>query len=87
MFQHEEVSFVISGRYHLDLCKNVFGEGIYPDVDATNLYYGGTDIAGMVNTSFHCLRFSVLFSHLYDLLSLFSLVVACVITLWLDVLW
>ncbi|GJV90788.1 probable serine protease EDA2 [Tanacetum coccineum] len=33
-------------RYHLDLCKNVFGEGVYPVVDATNLYYGGTDIAG-----------------------------------------
>ncbi|OVA20413.1 Peptidase S28 [Macleaya cordata] len=33
-------------RYHLDLCKNVFGEGIYPDVDATNIYYGGTKIAG-----------------------------------------
>ncbi|KAI7736616.1 hypothetical protein M8C21_025701 [Ambrosia artemisiifolia] len=31
--------------YHLDLCKNVFGEGVYPLVDATNLYYGGTDIA------------------------------------------
>ncbi|XP_027078402.1 probable serine protease EDA2 isoform X2 [Coffea arabica] len=36
----------VDTRYHLDLCKNVFGEGIYPDVDATNLYYGGTDIAG-----------------------------------------
>ncbi|KAD7479193.1 hypothetical protein E3N88_02329 [Mikania micrantha] len=33
-------------RYHLDLCKNVFGEGVYPVVDDTNLYYGGTDIAG-----------------------------------------
>ncbi|KAH9662857.1 prolyl carboxypeptidase like protein [Citrus sinensis] len=33
-------------RYHLDLCKNVFGEGIYPDVDSTNIYYGGTKIAG-----------------------------------------
>lgn len=33
-------------RYHLDLCKNVFGEGIYPEVDMTNLYYGGTRIAG-----------------------------------------
>ncbi|XP_024974173.1 probable serine protease EDA2 [Cynara cardunculus var. scolymus] len=32
--------------YHLDLCKNVFGEGVYPVIDATNLYYGGTDIAG-----------------------------------------
>ncbi|XP_023550535.1 probable serine protease EDA2 [Cucurbita pepo subsp. pepo] len=33
-------------RYHLDLCKNVFGEGFYPDVDTTNIYYGGTKIAG-----------------------------------------
>ncbi|KAI4330367.1 hypothetical protein MLD38_028662 [Melastoma candidum] len=33
-------------RYHLDLCENVFGRGIYPDVDATNLYYGGKKIAG-----------------------------------------
>ncbi|KAM2644490.1 hypothetical protein EV1_018152 [Malus domestica] len=32
--------------YHLDLCKSVFGEGIYPDVVATNLYYGGKKIAG-----------------------------------------
>ncbi|KVI08790.1 Peptidase S28 [Cynara cardunculus var. scolymus] len=32
--------------YHLDLCKNVFGEDVYPVVDDTNLYYGGTDIAG-----------------------------------------
>ncbi|KAK1410465.1 hypothetical protein QVD17_37002 [Tagetes erecta] len=36
----------VDTRYHLDLCKNVFGEGVYPPVDATNLYYGGTDIAG-----------------------------------------
>ncbi|KAL2459061.1 Serine carboxypeptidase S28 family protein [Forsythia ovata] len=35
----------IDTRYHLDLCKNVFREGIYPDVDATNIYYGGTKIA------------------------------------------
>lgn len=34
-------------RYHLDLCKNVFGEGVYPNVDETNIYYGGTKIAGM----------------------------------------
>ncbi|PON99506.1 Peptidase S [Trema orientale] len=33
-------------RYHLDLCRNVFGEGVYPDVDATNIYYGGTKIGG-----------------------------------------
>ncbi|XP_048444870.1 probable serine protease EDA2 isoform X4 [Pyrus x bretschneideri] len=36
----------IDTRYHLDLCKNVFGKGIYPDVVATNLYYGGKKIAG-----------------------------------------
>ncbi|KAK1272901.1 putative serine protease EDA2 [Acorus gramineus] len=36
----------VDTRYHLDLCKNVFGEGIYPDVDVTNIYYGGTKIAG-----------------------------------------
>ncbi|XP_024032858.1 probable serine protease EDA2 [Morus notabilis] len=36
----------VDTRYHLDLCRNVFGEGIYPDVDATNLYYGGTKIGG-----------------------------------------
>ncbi|CAK9157049.1 unnamed protein product [Ilex paraguariensis] len=36
----------VDTRYHLDLCKNVFGDGIYPDVDATNIYYGGTRIAG-----------------------------------------
>ncbi|KAL6959975.1 putative serine protease eda2, variant 2 [Sarracenia purpurea var. burkii] len=36
----------VDTRYHLDLCKNVFGEGIYPDVDGTNIYYGGTKIAG-----------------------------------------
>ncbi|XP_074588139.1 putative serine protease EDA2 isoform X2 [Curcuma longa] len=36
----------IDTRYHLDLCKNVFGEGVYPDVEMTNIYYGGTRIAG-----------------------------------------
>ncbi|KHN41677.1 Putative serine protease EDA2 [Glycine soja] len=36
----------IDAKYHMDLCKNIFGEGIFPDVDATNLYYGGTKIAG-----------------------------------------
>ncbi|XP_024989439.1 probable serine protease EDA2 [Cynara cardunculus var. scolymus] len=36
----------VDTRYHLDLCKNVFGEDVYPVVDDTNLYYGGTDIAG-----------------------------------------
>lgn len=37
--------------YHLDLCKNVFGRGIYPDVDTTNLYYGATKIAGSYSYS------------------------------------
>ena len=32
-------------RYHLDLCKSLFGKGVYPEVDATNLYYGGDKIA------------------------------------------
>ncbi|VFQ75489.1 unnamed protein product [Cuscuta campestris] len=36
----------VDTSYHLNLCKNVFGNGIYPDVDGTNLYYGGTNIAG-----------------------------------------
>uniref|UniRef100_A0A2P2KJI0 Catalytic n=2 Tax=Rhizophora mucronata TaxID=61149 RepID=A0A2P2KJI0_RHIMU len=36
----------VDTRYHLDLCKNIFGEGIYPEVDVTNIYYGGTKIAG-----------------------------------------
>ncbi|WJX88514.1 putative serine protease eda2 [Trifolium repens] len=36
----------IDTEYHLDLCKNVFGDGVFPDIDATNLYYGGTKIAG-----------------------------------------
>ncbi|TVU32048.1 hypothetical protein EJB05_23764 [Eragrostis curvula] len=36
----------VNTRYHLDLCRNVFGEGVYPDVLMTNLYYGGTKIAG-----------------------------------------
>ncbi|CAA7391950.1 unnamed protein product [Spirodela intermedia] len=33
-------------NYHLDLCKNVFGDGVYPQVEMTNIYYGGTKIAG-----------------------------------------
>nr|TKS02302.1 putative serine protease EDA2 isoform X2 [Populus alba] len=36
----------VDTRYHLDLCKKVFGEGTYPEVDKTNIYYGGTNIAG-----------------------------------------
>lgn len=39
-------SSLINTRYHLDVCKNVFGDGIYPQVSSTNLYYGGTKIAG-----------------------------------------
>nr|XP_043605948.1 probable serine protease EDA2 [Erigeron canadensis] len=39
-------SLKVDLRYHLDLCKNVFGEGVYPVVNSTNLYYGGKDIAG-----------------------------------------
>ncbi|KAJ1294860.1 hypothetical protein BS78_01G178800 [Paspalum vaginatum] len=35
----------INTKYHLDLCRNVYGEGVYPDVFMTNLYYGGTKIA------------------------------------------
>ncbi|CAL9164035.1 unnamed protein product [Musa hybrid cultivar] len=33
-------------RYHLDLCKDMFGEGISPNLNMTNIYYGGTNIAG-----------------------------------------
>ncbi|XP_078447905.1 putative serine protease EDA2 isoform X2 [Wolffia australiana] len=33
-------------KYHLDLCKNVFGDGVYPEVEMTNLFYGGSKIAG-----------------------------------------
>ncbi|KAJ7520146.1 hypothetical protein O6H91_20G068900 [Diphasiastrum complanatum] len=36
----------INTKYHLDLCANVFGNGTYPEVDETNLYYGGSKIAG-----------------------------------------
>lgn len=36
----------VDTRYHLDLCRNVFGEGVYPDVDSTNTYYGGKNIGG-----------------------------------------
>ncbi|KAL1569547.1 putative serine protease eda2 [Salvia divinorum] len=37
----------VDTRYHLDLCEKVFGDDIPgPDVNATNLYYGGKDIAG-----------------------------------------
>eukprot|EP01018_Ginkgo_biloba_P013558 Gb_33664 [translate_table: standard] len=36
----------LDAKYHMDLCRNVFGKDIYPEVDITNLYYGGTGIAG-----------------------------------------
>ncbi|XP_010526786.1 PREDICTED: probable serine protease EDA2 [Tarenaya hassleriana] len=36
----------INTEYHLDVCKSLFGKGVYPEVDATNLYYGGDKIAG-----------------------------------------
>lgn len=49
-----------SSRYNLDLCKNVYGEGVYPDVFMTNLYYGGTSIAGSSFTLFSpCLLYNV----------------------------
>ncbi|KAF7828934.1 putative serine protease EDA2 [Senna tora] len=41
-----QIPYLQSPLYHLDLCKNVFGEDIFPDVAATNIYYGGTKIAG-----------------------------------------
>ncbi|KAG0579592.1 hypothetical protein KC19_4G109100 [Ceratodon purpureus] len=34
----------VDEKYHLDLCANVFGNGTYPEVDITNLYYGGSGI-------------------------------------------
>lgn len=39
-------SHQVNTEYHLDLCKSLFGKGVYPEVDATNLYYGGDRIAG-----------------------------------------
>lgn len=35
----------INTEYHLDVCKSLFGKGVYPEVDATNLYFGGDKIA------------------------------------------
>ncbi|KAL5566763.1 hypothetical protein UlMin_029927 [Ulmus minor] len=43
---YESLVVALYGKYHLDLCKNVFGEGIYPNVTATNIYYGGKNIVG-----------------------------------------
>uniref|UniRef100_M4D5B2 Serine carboxypeptidase S28 family protein n=1 Tax=Brassica campestris TaxID=3711 RepID=M4D5B2_BRACM len=37
-------SHQVNTEYHLDLCKSLFGKGVYPEVDATNLYYGGDRI-------------------------------------------
>ncbi|PKU84917.1 putative serine protease EDA2 [Dendrobium catenatum] len=51
--------FIFEGRYHLDLCKNVFGEGVYPDVDMTNIYYGGTRIAGTTVVPYFLIRLKV----------------------------
>ena len=42
------VLLIVYTRYHLDLCENVFGAGTYPEVNITNLNYGGTGIAGNV---------------------------------------
>ncbi|KAB5547550.1 hypothetical protein DKX38_010956 [Salix brachista] len=45
--RHDALNYLLyTIIYHLDLCKNVFGEDIYPEVDATNIYYGGTNISG-----------------------------------------
>ncbi|KAL5538894.1 hypothetical protein UlMin_042937 [Ulmus minor] len=38
---YESLVVALCGKYHLDLCKNVLGEGVYPNVTATNIYYGG----------------------------------------------
>uniref|UniRef100_A0A7I4CCV6 Serine carboxypeptidase S28 family protein n=1 Tax=Physcomitrium patens TaxID=3218 RepID=A0A7I4CCV6_PHYPA len=34
----------VNEKYHLDLCANVFGNGTYPEVDITNLYYATVNI-------------------------------------------
>ncbi|XP_024540567.1 probable serine protease EDA2 [Selaginella moellendorffii] len=39
-------SALINVKYHLDLCSNVFENGTFPEVDNTNLYYGGNKIRG-----------------------------------------
>ncbi|PON71561.1 Peptidase S [Parasponia andersonii] len=36
----------VDTRYHLDLCRNIFGDGANPDIAATNIYYGVTKIGG-----------------------------------------
>lgn len=39
-------SHLVDSKYHLDLCSNVFKSGTFPDVNITNMYYGGAGIAG-----------------------------------------
>eukprot|EP00250_Pteridium_aquilinum_P005575 c15647_g1_i1 orf=140-1612(+) len=39
-------SHLVNSKYHLDLCSNVFQPGTYPEVNITNMYYGGSGIAG-----------------------------------------
>lgn len=39
-------SHLVDSKYHLDLCSNVFKPGTYPEVNITNMYYGGAGIAG-----------------------------------------
>ncbi|KAI5083291.1 hypothetical protein GOP47_0003034 [Adiantum capillus-veneris] len=39
-------SHLVNSTYHLDLCANVFKKDTYPEVNITNLYYGGKGIAG-----------------------------------------
>ncbi|KAH7282850.1 hypothetical protein KP509_35G050000 [Ceratopteris richardii] len=39
-------SRLVDAKYHLDLCTNVFQNGMYPAVDTTNIYYGGVRITG-----------------------------------------
>jgi hypothetical protein len=52
----------------LDLCKNVFGDGVFPDIDATNLYYGGTKIAGLVtNLCLSCMNINDTYKNLSTL--------------------
>jgi len=38
-------SSYVNMTYHKNHCYAVFGEGIWPDVDATNAYYGGANIS------------------------------------------
>lgn len=48
-------------RYYFDLCVNVFGNGIYLEVDIINFYYGGFGIIGIVFLIFiSCVYFDVI---------------------------